>query len=103
MALSMVQAAAEHLGIAIAGLLNLMNPSMVVLGGGLARLGDLLLAPLRETIRSRTLVSSLLACEIRTSELGTRATAVGAATMVLEEALEDSSLFPTPARRRSAR
>jgi len=102
MASSLVNEAAEYLGIAIAGLLNLMNPAMVIFGGGLARLGDLLLAPLRETVRSRTLISSLAACEIRTSELGTRGTAVGAATMVLEAALADSSLFPA-ARRRARR
>ncbi len=99
LAVSLVQEAAEHLGIAVAGLLNLMNPAMVIVGGGLARLGDVLLAPLRETIGHRTLISSLVACEIRTSELGTRATAVGAATMVLEEALADSSLFPAAARK----
>uniref|UniRef100_A0A832MLC3 ROK family transcriptional regulator n=1 Tax=Eiseniibacteriota bacterium TaxID=2212470 RepID=A0A832MLC3_UNCEI len=101
LALSLVHEAAEHLGVAIAGLLNLMNPSLVVLGGGLARLGDTLLAPLRETVRTRTLISSLVACELRTSELGTRATAVGAATMVLEEALSDSRLFPAARGRRA--
>ena len=99
LALALVREAAEHLGIAVAGLLNIMNPAMVILGGGLARLGDVLLDPLREQVRSRTLISSLVACEVRTSELGTRATAVGAATMVLEAALADSRLFPTAARR----
>jgi len=103
LALALVHEAAEHLGIAVAGLVNLMNPKMVVLGGGLARLGEVILEPLRETIRHRTLISSLVACEVRTSELGTRATAVGAATMVLEAALADSSLFPVAARRGSKR
>ena len=103
LALALVREAAEHLGIAVAGLLNLMNPAMVVLGGGLARLGDVLLEPLRETIRHRTLISSLVGCEIRTSELGARATAVGAATMVLEAALADLSLFPAVARRGNQR
>jgi predicted NBD/HSP70 family sugar kinase len=103
LALALVREAAEHLGIAVAGLLNLMNPRLVVLGGGLARLGDVILEPLRETIRHRTLISSLVACEIRTSELGERATAVGAATMVLKAALADSSLFPAAARGGSKR
>ncbi|HSQ59989.1 MAG TPA: ROK family transcriptional regulator [Acidobacteriota bacterium] len=94
LAMTVVREAAEYLGIAVASLLNLTNPAMVILGGGLARLGDLLLQPLRETVRRRTLISSLVACEIRTSELGEQASAVGAATMVLEVALEDSSLFP---------
>lgn len=94
LATTVVREAAEHLGNAVASLLNLTNPAMVILGGGLARLGDLLLQPLRETVRRRTLISSLVACEIRTSELGEQASAVGAATMILEAALEDSSLFP---------
>lgn len=86
---------AEHLGIAVAGLLNLMNPSMVVLGGGLASLGELLLEPVRETVRQRTLVSLVSAAELHTSELGPRSIAVGAATMVLKAALVDCQLFPT--------
>jgi predicted NBD/HSP70 family sugar kinase len=86
--------AAGHLGIALAGLLNLMNPSMVVLGGDLAGLGELLLEPVRETVRRRTLVGSVSAAELRTSELGPRSVAMGAATMVLKEALNDCRLFP---------
>jgi len=85
--------AAEHLGIAVAGLLNLMNPSMVVLGGELASLGELLLAPVRETVRRRTLVSLVAAAELRTSELGPQSVPIGAATMVLKEALSDCRLL----------
>lgn len=103
LALQMVHEAAENLGRAVAGLLNLMNPSLLVFGGGLARLGDVLLEPLRETIRHRTLISSLVACEIRTSELGGQATAVGAATSVLKAALANSSLFPAVVPSRSRR
>jgi len=94
LALKVAQEAAAHLGRAVAGLLNLMNPSLVIIGGDLARLGDLLLDPLRETVMSRTLVSSVAAAEIRSSDLGERAIAMGAATMVLKAALEDSRLFP---------
>jgi len=85
--------AAEYLGIAVAGLLNLMNPAMVVLGGDLAGLGELVLGPIRETVRRRTLVSQVAAAELVTSELGTRSIAIGAATMVLKEALTDCRLL----------
>jgi predicted NBD/HSP70 family sugar kinase len=93
LALQVAREAAENLGIAVAGMLNLMNPAMVILGGGLARLGDVLLEPLRETVRRRTLVSSVAVSEIRTSELGPQSIAVGAATLILQAALADSSLF----------
>jgi predicted NBD/HSP70 family sugar kinase len=94
LALRVAREAAEHLGIAVAGMLNLMNPSAVILGGGLARLGDLLLEPLHETVRHRTLVSSIAASEILMAQLGPRAVAIGAATLVLEAALADPSLLP---------
>jgi predicted NBD/HSP70 family sugar kinase len=94
LALQVAREAAEYLGIAVAEMLNLLNPSLVILGGSLARLGDLLLEPLRETVRGRTLLTSLAAAEIRTSDLGPRSVAIGAATRVLEAALENPALFP---------
>jgi len=94
MALKVIENAAVHLGIAIAGLLNVLNPSVVVMGGDLARLGELVLAPLRRTVRNRTLVTSVAAAEILTSELGHQSVAVGAATLVLKTSLEDSRHFP---------
>ena len=93
-AVQVAQEAAGNLGIVVAGLLNLMNPSMVVVGGDLAGLGELLLVPLREMARSRTLESSVAAAEIKASELGPRSVAIGAATLVLKAALADSRLFP---------
>jgi len=95
--LTVVREAAENLGIAVASLLNVINPSLVVIGGDLARLGPLLLEPLRETVSRRTLITSVSAAEIRTSELGPQTVAVGAATMILKAALDDSSRFPLAA------
>ncbi len=95
LALQVIWEAAEHLGTAVAGLLNLMNPAVVIMGGDLSRLGELLLAPLRKSVRARTLVSSVAAAEIVVSTLGPRSVAVGAATLVLKAALADSRLFPS--------
>ena len=94
LALRVVGEAASALGIAVAGLINLLNPSVVVLGGGLSRLGDLLLEPLRDVVRSRTLVTSAQASRLVASELGATAVAVGAATSLLQRALEDPRHFP---------
>ncbi|WP_291990243.1 ROK family transcriptional regulator [Luteitalea sp.] len=95
LALQVVHEAAEYLGIAIAGVLNLLNPSAVILGGGLAVLGDKLLVPLRASALRRTFVSAVANTEIRTSELGLNVVAIGAATLVLNAALADPTLFPT--------
>lgn len=84
-----VQEAAEHLGTVVASLLNLMNPSAVILGGSLCRLRDRVLIPVREAVMRRTFVSAVASSEILTSALGDRAIAIGAATMVLESVLAD--------------
>lgn len=99
LAVTVVREAAESLGIAVAGLLNVLNPSLVVIGGDLARLGPLLVDPLQAAIAERTLINSMQAVEIRTSELGPQSIAVGAATMLLDAALGDSQRFPRVANR----
>lgn len=97
LALHVTERAAHRLGVAIADVLNLMNPSAVILGGSLSRLGDVLVVPLRETAVRRTFANSVAAVDIRTSELGPRSIAVGAATLVLDEALKNPRLFPQTA------
>lgn len=94
LAIQVVHETAHYLGIAVAGLLNLLNPGAVILGGSLVRVGEHLLVPLRETVVRRTLVNSVAASEIKVSELGSQAIALGAATHVLSSALADPSLFP---------
>jgi glucokinase-like ROK family protein len=88
LALKVVGQAADHLGTALAGWFNLMNPKLAVLGGGLARLGELLTGPLREKVHNSILVSSA-AAEIKTSQLGSQAVAIGAATLALDAFLAD--------------
>lgn len=95
LAVRVVEEAAHHLGTAIAGLLNLLNPAAVILGGSFTRVGDRLLTPLRDTAMRRTLISSMAASEIRVTSLGELAFAVGAATLVLSSALADPTFFPS--------
>ncbi len=104
LATRVVRDAAEYLGIAIAGMLNLMNPSVVIVGGGITQLGDRFLEPLRETVGQRTRVNSGAASSILMSELGPQTVAVGAASLVLKEALANPRLFPAaPAAAKVAR
>jgi predicted NBD/HSP70 family sugar kinase len=77
----------QCLGIAVASLISLLNPGVVVLGGPLAAAGDLLLAPIRDTLRQRTLWKPISEARIVTSLLGETVIAVGAATKILEDAL----------------
>ncbi len=53
LALKVVSQAARYLGVGLANLVNIFNPEMIIVGGGVARMGDLLLNPAREVVRER--------------------------------------------------
>ncbi len=95
LALRVVREAGEYLGVAIGDMLNLLNPAAVILGGGLAVVGDRLLDPLRASALHRTLVPDAAATQIVVSSLGPQVVALGASTLVLQAALDDPALFPT--------
>jgi glucokinase-like ROK family protein len=76
------------LGIAIASLINLVNPGLVVIGGGVAECGDLLLEPIRKAVQERSLRSSGQAVRITASLLGRRSSSMGAVVQALNLALD---------------
>ncbi len=76
----------RYLGIGIANMIAVISPDRVVIGGGIAAAGDLLLAPARDEIRRRVRTTSVDAVEVVTAELGTWAGAIGAAIHGAEQA-----------------
>lgn len=90
-ATAVIHEAGRYVGLAVANLFNLVNPSRVVLGGSLANAGELLVAPLRATLRERALHTTLAEGDVVTSRIGPDDVAIGAATHVLEAALADTS------------
>jgi predicted NBD/HSP70 family sugar kinase len=79
--------AGRYLGIAIAGLVNLFNPQTVVLGGGVAQIGDLLLQPIRDTVTQRSLQASARTVKINTAVLRRHSSGMGAIVQALSIAL----------------
>lgn len=71
--------AGRYLGIGIGNMVAVISPDRVVLGGGVAAAGDLLLEPIRAELRRRVHTTSLDAVSVVTAELGTWAGAIGAA------------------------
>ena len=69
----------RYLGIGIANMITVINPDRVVIGGGIAAAGDLLLGPIRDEVRRRVRMTSLNEVVIVTAALGTWAGAIGAA------------------------
>lgn len=77
--------AGRRVGGLIATLVNVLNPSLIVVGGGVARTGDLLLATIRETVYGRSLPLATRSLSIEPSHLGARCGVIGAAAMVSDE------------------
>lgn len=73
--------AGRHLGMAVAGLVNLMNPERVVLGGPMALVGEIVLTPMREAIDRCAIPSAAATVELRLCDLGESADVVGALTL----------------------
>jgi glucokinase-like ROK family protein len=77
--------AGRFLGIGVANLINLLNPPLVVIAGGVGRAGELILEPLRETALSRTLPAFRDRTRILASALGEQTAPLGGAALVLED------------------
>jgi len=69
----------EILGFGLANIINLYNPEMVIIGGGMANAGERLLAPTRESAEAHALKVPFAACSIVTAALGDSAGMFGAA------------------------
>jgi glucokinase-like ROK family protein len=76
----------QRVGTVLAGLVNFINPAMIVIGGGLAGLGDLLMAEIRSVVCRRSLPLATGNLPMVRSTLGPRAGTVGAAVLASEAA-----------------
>lgn len=77
----------RHLGTALASVCTVLDPDLLVVGGALARAGDLLLDPLREVLAERTAVTSGAVVEVVAGQLGAAAPAHGALLLARDVAL----------------
>ncbi|MFD8820655.1 ROK family protein, partial [Streptomyces sp. NPDC059627] len=92
-AVKVVRDTARYIGAGIANLVNLLNPELVVLSSWVARrLGEPLLAEVREAVRRHALGRPFAATEIVLSPIPTDPVCLGAATFALEGALRSVGL-----------
>ena len=82
-AIRLLEQVVESLAISIRNILHILNPEMVIIGGGVSKGGDLLLEPLRNLVRQLTLEAAYESCEIVGAQLGYDAGVIGAAALVL--------------------
>ena len=80
--------AATYLGVGIANLVNIFNPEMIIIGGGIAKMGDLLLNPARQVVRERAFQLSAQAVRIVPAQLGDDAGVLGAAVFAFQQEVD---------------
>ena len=88
MAASAVRLTGETLGYGLVSIANVLDPDKIVIGGGLASLGDLLLDPARKVLRERALPGPSQ-CPVVTASLGEHASVIGAASLALRSAITE--------------
>jgi glucokinase len=93
-----IKRSGTFVGIAIAGLINLINPSTVIIGGGVAQVGDLMTASIRQAVHERSLPASEHSVRITTAMLGRRSSLMGALVqainLAIHAAIEQRSQYP---------
>ena len=70
---------ANYLGIGLANVVTILGPERIVIGGGIAKAGDLLLEPVRRSLQQRVTLVPIEKVDVVLAELGSSAGAIGAA------------------------
>ncbi len=97
-----LQRAGRYAGTMLAAVVNLLNPSLVVIGGGVALAGDVFLAAVRESVYRRSVPLATRHLVITLTELREGAATAGAVNLVLDELFSEAHLGETLARMESA-
>lgn len=80
--------AGREIGVAIAGLCNLINPERVIVGGLLSRTGEVLLHPMRESIRRHAVQAAAESLDVRAAVFVERAELLGSLALALQGSSE---------------
>ena len=91
-ALEALELIGRRLGVGIANYVNIFNPEVVVIGGGVIGAGELLLAPAREEMRARALPPSREEVRIVAARFGVEAGMIGAAALAFDGLAERAGL-----------
>ena len=87
-----LQEAGRRVGSMLASVVNFFNPSLIVIGGGVANSPDQLLAAIRETVYRRSLPLATRDLLVQRSSLGGLAGVIGASSMVVDQLFSRESI-----------
>jgi glucokinase len=74
-----------YVGVGLANLINIFNPELIVIGGGLSNIGDMLLEPAFKVAGERAYKEAFQAVRFASAELGRNSGVLGAAAFALQE------------------
>jgi len=94
LALKMIARTAYYLGVGLANLINIFNPELIAIGGGLSNIGDMLLLPAYEEAGRRAFRHSYRATRFARPELGNNSGVIGAAAYALGQARNCRQITP---------
>ncbi|GAA0299382.1 glucokinase-like ROK family protein [Gracilibacillus halotolerans] len=80
----------ESLGIAFTNIIHTFNPAQIIIGGGVARAGELLLNPIRKTIASRAISERAKKTPVILSNLDAYGSSYGAVALILSDLFQPS-------------
>ena len=84
LAIEIVRQSGQYIGDVLAGLVNFYNPGIIVIGGGVSNLGDLLLSSIRQSVLNRSLPLATRELLIVFSKMGADAGVSGAINLILD-------------------
>ncbi|NLE95550.1 MAG: ROK family protein, partial [Dehalococcoidia bacterium] len=82
LAKEMIASTAFYIGVGLGNLINIFNPSVVIVGGGVTKIGESILVPAAAVARERAYVTAAQEVDIRTAILGDDSPLLGAAALV---------------------
>jgi len=89
LACAIISKAAEALGVGLVNIIHIFNPKLIVLGGGVAQMGDLLLEPARQIVQARAMHTPQNVVQIVPAELEKNVGLVGAGALLYYHKQED--------------
>lgn len=94
-ALAALHRAGASIGAVVAGLVNFISPVLIVVDGSTLRAGELILAPLRETVLAHSLPTPRAHTHVIAGALGSNAVALGGVATVLDAVFRDGRALRT--------
>jgi glucokinase len=82
LAQTIIQEAAEAIGVGLVNIIHVFNPQMIILGGGVMQMGNLLMEPARRIVQERAMKVPRDAVRIVQAQLGPNVGLVGAGALI---------------------